>query len=503
MKKMKNQYTGKALRYGALALSAALAWQVMSPSMTHFIGAMAEEDSRLSKIYGILSDNVGDPETAQDYYEMANISIGKGEYETALQQLETARRLLMTVETAEMGEQTEVGDEEAAKQPELRDAATLSDEERTLLADICLKTASVYILTDKLDEAQTALDETLEFNPDTVQALILRAQLNIEQQDYADAIVDMRKYLELNPTDVSNRQTLAQLLENMSDYEGARAQYETLYEQVPDDESFNLNALRCMFLCGRYEEAIAGFDAYKLKVAETGDLFGGVADFLRAACLMQLGDYVAAAEGFEMAIDAGYEKSYCLEQITLCSFENGEYEKVISAGKELFGLESAIVSAPELVYQRMGISAMRLGDYESALTSMDKAAEYDPALEGNDYYRGVCLLSLQRPGEAVEAFTASIEQNYLPQFCYYNRGVCYVDLLEYDKAIDDMAMTLESGDDADLIAAAKDILWQFAEYFDQLSAAEAAEETTPAVTIEETAEEITEVTEVPEETEAE
>lgn len=195
--------------------------------------------------------------------------------------------------------------------------------------------------------------------------------------------------------------------------------------------------------------------------------------------------------------------SYCLEQITLCSFENGEYEKVISAGNELFGLESAIVSAPELVYQRMGISAMRLGDYESALTSMDKAAEYDPALEGNDYYRGVCLLSLQRPGEAVEAFTASIEQNYLPQFCYYNRGVCYVDLLEYDKAIDDMAMTLESGDDADLIAAAKDILWQFAEYFDQLSAAEAAEETTPAVTIEETAEEITEVTEVPEETEAE
>ena len=177
MKKMKNQYTGKALRYGALALSAALAWQVMSPSMTHFIGAMAEEDSRLSKIYGILSDNVGDPETAQDYYEMANISIGKGEYETALQQLETARRLLMTVETAETGEQTEVGGENAAEQPELRDAATLSDDERTLLADICLKTASVYILTDKLDEAQTALDETLEFNPDTVQALILRAQL--------------------------------------------------------------------------------------------------------------------------------------------------------------------------------------------------------------------------------------------------------------------------------------------------------------------------------------
>lgn len=477
MKKLKleNRYAKRTLRFAALVLSVALVWQVLTPSITHLIGAMSEEDARLSKIYEILSENVGDPETAQDYYELANISIGKGEYEAALQNLETARRFLMTDETAE---QTEVGKENATESSAERSIESLSDDEHALLADICLKIASVYILTDKLDEAQAALDDALEIAPDTAQALMLRAQLSIEKQDYAAAISDMQNYLELNPTDAANRQTLAQLLESTADYEGAMAQYEMLYEQQPDDESYNLNALRCMFLYGRYEEAVAGFDAYKLRAAETGDSFGGVADFLRAACLMQMGDYAAAAEGFEMAIDAGYEKSYCLEQITLCRYENGEYEKVLSAGSELLALENAVVSAPELVYQRMGISSMRLGDYESALASMDKAAELDPTLEGNEYYRGVCLLSLQRPSEAVEAFTASIESNYLLQFCYYNRGVCYVDLLEYDKAIDDMAMTLSSGDDEELIAAAKDILWQFAEYFDQLNAAETADETT-------------------------
>ncbi len=493
MKKLKNRYTRKALRVAALVLSAALAWQVLTPSIVNFIGARSEEDARLSKIYGILSENIGDPETAQDYYDMANISIGKGEYENALLQLESARRLLTTTENA-----TEAtAGEEAATESEVRSLESLTDDERALLANICLKAASVYILTDKLGEAQAALDDALEIAPDTVQALMLRAQLNIEKRDYAAAIADMTKYLELNPTDVTSRQTLAQLLENVGDYEGAMAQYETLYEQVPEDESFNLNALRCMFLRGRYEEAIAGFDAYKLRIAETGDPFGGVADFLRAACLMQMGDYAAATEGFEMAIEAGYEESYCLEQITLCCFENGEYEKVLASGSKLLAMENATVSAPELVHQRMGISSMRLDDYESALSSLDKAAELDSALEGNDYYRGVCLLSLQRPSEAVEAFTASIEQNYLPQFCYYNRGVCYVDLLEYDKAIDDMAMTLESGDDKELIDAAKDILWQFAEYFDQLSAAEAANETgdIDAIQTNGTAEEITEGTE--------
>lgn len=500
MKKLKNQYAEKAMRCGALALTVVLTWQVVVPSVTHVISAAAEEDGRLYKIYGILSETVGEPETAQDYYEIANISIGKGEYETALQQLETARRLLLTDEAAESAKQTEVGCENAEEKTAEKDMGSLADEERALLANIELKIASVYILTDQLSEAQTALDDAIETDPNAEQALILRAQLNIEQQDYVEAIADMEKYMELNPMDTANRQTLAQLLESVSDYEGAMVQYRTLYELAPEDEAFNLNALRCLFLCGHYEEAVAGFDDYKLRTAETGDAFGGIVDFLRAACLMQIGDYAAATEGFEMAIDAGYERSYCLEQMTLCCFESGEYEKVMSVGNELFAMQAASVSAPELVYQRMGISAMRLGDYESALTNLDHAAELDAALEGNDYYRGVSLLSLQRSGEAVEAFTASIEQNYLPQFCYYNRGVCYVDLLEYDKAIDDMAMTLEAGEDEELIAAAKDILWQFADYFDQLNAAEAvgqnAGANAPAVTIEETADEITEKTEV-------
>lgn len=462
--------SGKLLRAGAFILAGVLAWQVITPPMARVIGALAEENATLSKIYGILSDSLGELETAQDYYEAANISIGKGEYENALQQLKAARSLLTTAEAdhldaADSQEQTKVEKMQA-----------LSEEDTQLLAEIWLKTASVYILTGSLEDAQTALNEALEMDSTSAQALLLRAQLCIENADYDAAIADLQAYLELNSTDVATRQTLAQLLESTEDYMGANAQYETLYAQLPEDEAFKLNALRCLFLNGNYEEAVAGFDDYKLRHADDeSDSYGGIADFLRAASLMQMGDYAAAAEGFELAIAAGYDQVGCLEQITLCCFENGEYEKVISTGEALFAIEDAAVSAPAMVYQRMGISAMRLGDYEGALNSMDKAAEIDAQLEGNEYYRGVCLLSLQRTQEAVEAFTASIEYGYLPQFCYYNRGVCYVDLLEYEKAVDDMAMTLEAGDDADLIAAAKDILWQLAEYFNQIESAPSAD----------------------------
>lgn len=474
--------TGKLLRAGAFVLTGVLAWQVITPPMARVIGALAEENATLSKIYGILSDSLGAPETAQDYYELANISIGKGEYENAIQQLNTARSLLLTAETESLDaenpeEQTEVGE-----------ALPLSEEDTQLLAEIWLKTASVYILTGSLEDAQNALNEALELDPAAMQALLLRAQLSIENADYTAAIADLQAYLELNSTDASTRQTLAQLLESTGDYMAANAQYEALYAQLPEDEAFKLNALRCLFLNGNYEEAVAGFDDYKLRHADDeSDSFGGVADFLRAASLMQMGDYAAAADGFELAIAAGYDQVGCMEQITLCRFENGEYEKVISTGEALLAIEGAVLSAPAAVHQRMGVSAMRLGDYEGALNSMDKAAEIDPQLEGNEYYRGVCLLSLQRTQEAVEAFTASIEYGYLPQFCYYNRGVCYVDLLEYEKAVDDMAMTLEAGDDADLIAAAKDILWQLADYFNQIEGAASADAS--AETTDETIEE--------------
>ena len=74
------------------------------------------------------------------------------------------------------------------------------------------------------------------------------------------------------------------------------------------------------------------------------------------------------------------------------------------------------------------------------------------------------LLALHRYEEAAADFTTSIEQGFLTQFCYYNRGVCYVQLLDYDKAARDMEMTLTSGQDAELIEAAQGIILQIEEY---------------------------------------
>jgi len=105
---------------------------------------------------------------------------------------------------------------------------------------------------------------------------------------------------------------------------------------------------------------------------------------------------------------------------------------------------------------------------DMAIEMLSESMRINDQLGGNAYYRGVALLSLEKYEEAIADFTKSIEQQFLPQFCYYNRGVCYVQLLDYEKAIEDMGMTLSSGSDEGLIAAAKDILWQLASYYQSI-----------------------------------
>lgn len=442
--------TGPFLRAGALLLALVLLWQLVVPSMANAARTPTETEPSSVENPALLDAQGNVPDSAQSYSDLADQSITDERYADALLQLEAARDLL---------------------------AAPLSREDGELLQTLWLKTATVAILTGDYPQGKQALDEVLKLAPEDSQALLLRAQLSVEDGAYQEAVTDVKAYLEGTPQDGDTRRTLAQLQEQMGDYAGALEQYEALYSLFPEDASAHLNAQRCLFLLGRYEQALSGFDSYIQSIPpDQPDPYGGIADFLRAASLLQLGRNEEAAEGFEQAILVGYDKASCLEQLTLCRFETGEYEKLLQAGQELLALEEGIISSPALLCQRMGIAALYLGDYQGALGYLEQGETTGDAPAGNAYYKGICHLSLQQFQQAVEAFTQSIEEGYMPQFSYYNRGVCHVSLEQYEKAREDMAKTLESGDDPDLIAAAQDIENQISEYFDQIQTLEITRE---------------------------
>jgi len=457
------------LRIISLALVITLLCSVVATrfdEISRFVSVIAEDDP-LSRIYSILQGEISEPKTYDDYYQLASIAIGKGEYEQALEHLEKCAEL------------AEEGDTAA-------------------LTDLSLKKASLYMLMQDYDSALPALESALSLDPASSQALLLRAQIELDREEFLPAARDMESYLELVPEDVSLRATLAQVYEQLGRFVDASECYEAIYALRPEDPSYRLNALRCLFLAGSYEEALAGFDAFlgdsteqtPVQSTEVGeelpaatepadaeaseapgaaapakDSLKATAYFLRAACKTQLTRYEEAAADFESAILYGYDEAMCLEQLVTNHYAEENFEAALEAGERLLALNSAS-TALDTLYQRMGVAAMSLERYEEAVGYLTKSIEANPELIGNAYYRGVSLLALERQQEAIEDFTRSIEQGYLVQFCYYNRGVCHVQLLDYESALDDMEMTLTSGDEQSLKDAATNILWQLAQYYE-------------------------------------
>ena len=416
------------LRALAMALAAALIISLVMPSVTGVRGSGNRQESAGEEIQ---NEEAQTQSPADAYNLLADLAISEEKYQEAAGYLEKVLEL----------------------------SEGLEDEALSLL---CLKTASVYVMCGNADRARQLLDRTLELNEASLEALLLNAQLALEEGDSRKAMEALERYVELAPEDLNTRLSLARLYESLNDYSAAMAEYELLYEKQSSDESHYLNALRCSFLSGNYEEALGKFDRYLEKTSQDSDYYS-VALFLRAACVMQLGRLDEAEEGFRQAIDFGYDEGACIEQIMLCSFERGEYQQTAQYGVEL--LETgARLNTPELMYQRLGASMMLLERYEEAVKYLDEAEKLGLELTGNAYYRGVSLLALHRYEEAASDFTTSIEQGFLTQFCYYNRGVCYVQLLDYEKAAQDMEMTLASGQDAELIEAAQGIILQIEEY---------------------------------------
>ena len=418
-------------------------------AISGFASVLAEGGDPLSRIYALLQDEISDPESYDDYYQLASIAIGKGEFETALNHLDQCMTLA-------------------------------AEDDHAALADLWLKKASIYMLKNDAESALSALTSVLQYDPASTQALLLKAQVELDRQDYRGAARDLESYLKLMPNDVSTRSSLALIYEKLERFEDAAACYDSIFALSPEDDSARLNALRSLFLSGNYEKALEGFETYleekKSALPTEGDTTVPVKDellatacFLKAACLMQLTRYDEATVAYAEAIETGYNEAVCLEQMVTCQYASEDYQGAIESGEKLLQLESTPV-AEDALYQRMGVAAMSLEQYDKAIDYLTKSMECNASLTGNHYYRGVSLLAQKRYQEAVEDFTLSIEEDFLTQFCYYNRGVCYVQLLDYESVLSDMEMTLTSGDEESLKKAATDILWQLAQYYENQKA---------------------------------
>ena len=398
-----------------------LATMLLLSTMTNIAGLYADGKDPVSRIYNAISGS--EAHTAEEYSARAEEKIAQSDYRGALEDLQSAR--------------------------ELSDA---QDE----ICTLWLRTASISVILSDDAQARSATDAALEADPASSQAWLLSAQLYLAEGDSKAAAEALERYTTLAPADTDTRAQLAQIYEDMERYGDAADTYEALYQSVPGEDGYLINALRCRFLSGDYEETQTGFGSYLDDQTKVGSEFYPVAAFLYAACAMQLGNYAEAAQRYRVAMDAGYDASGCYEQMLYCSFEAGEYARVVEIAEAM--TQSGVQSADAASFHQMtGVALLQLDRAAQAVDELTLAID----LSGSHYYRGAALLALERYDEAAEDFTKSIEENYLTDYALYNRGVCRVKTGAYESAMDDFDAVL-AGDNESLIESATDALMQIA-----------------------------------------
>lgn len=254
------------------------------------------------------------------------------------------------------------------------------------------------------------------------QVLLLIAQAAIESGDTTKAIRYMEEYLKNDPDNLDMLVSLGQLYVMAEDYESAANTYGRAMESFEDAS--------------------------------------GTLPFLRGSCYLEIQEYALALEDFKAAFALGYaDQSLCAAQCSLCSFLCGEYEACVTFGRRALEEPSAEVSESDLKHY-MGLAAMTLGDYETAKEYFLSSAALDETRLDSAYYGTVCIMALGGIDEAIERFTALIDQGYGLELCRYNRAVCYIQKRQYAQAKADLEQVLKITEDEELAATATELLEQ-------------------------------------------
>jgi tetratricopeptide (TPR) repeat protein len=115
--------------------------------------------------------------------------------------------------------------------------------------------AQGYIYDYRLDNALRCLERWLELQPDTVPALIWRAQVLHGLQQYEAALKDLRRAIELDPDLDDARTQLADLLLSSEALEEAEPHLEILRQRQPMNPAVVIGLATCQYHRGNLAEA--------------------------------------------------------------------------------------------------------------------------------------------------------------------------------------------------------------------------------------------------------
>ena len=365
------------------------------------------EKSAPERMLQLLGASLSPRENMEYAYTMASVHIGREEYPKALDYLEQTISLY------------------TGNSPQI-------------LTELWFKKGCLLTLTDRDDDALTALDYALAISPDLADAHYVKMQIHVKQGNLAQAVQDVEMYRRLTKgEDITAVQ--GDLYAAQEIYHEAVAAYDKALAADPDNwHALFMRGLSHLQL-GDHEKSLSDFS----RCIDHGQE-AAMSRYYRGVLLLGAKDYIAAEADFDVAMQSE------LPGVVLMELWFNRGVSRMAQGKFVLALQDFDESAArgEASGESLlngGICLQELGQAEEALKRFALAEENGIAEERVSYYRGRALSALGEHAPAIDMYTRSILGGFEVLDSTLQRGAAHFALAEYEEAAADFSACIAAG----------------------------------------------------------
>ena len=311
-----------------------------------------------------------------------------------------------------------------------------------MFSDLLLKRACIDVVEQKNEMALLNLDAAIRVKPDLADAYLVRTQVYAAMGDADKSIENLEKYIELTH-DTAMYETVAHLQEAKGDIAAAQAAYDKYVQGAGAEvEEAGFQAGLYKMESGKFEEAIAAFEAY-----QDNETYAAGALYNIGVCKMNLSDLAGAVEAFTACAEKGGAFEGLYYNRGVCSLLNGDWSKAAEDFTKSIETEPYVDDAR----YNLAICQVQSGEFEKAIATFTEYIGKDTAADeteravnyGAYYYRAMCLAEQGKLEDALADYTACIDHGFELGQSYYQRAQVYAALGNTEKQNADLAESLK------------------------------------------------------------
>lgn len=227
-----------------------------------------------------------------------------------------------------------------------------------------------------------------------------------EVEDFQSSISALETTVNENPDDIAAQIRLAQTYHEVGEYQEAMSQAEKVLQQQPDNAAALVAKGKVQFATGAYEEAIAAFTQ---AVEQTGDSAGNSAEAFveRGNAYYEVGEYDKAIDDYRSALRAAPDYGRAYKEWSSVNVVQGETQEALQ------NLDLAIEKGETTIsaYTNRGNRRADLGDRAGAAEDWTSASKL-PANTADEYSaRGFSKSRLGNKKGALDDYNQSLIVN--------------------------------------------------------------------------------------------